>query len=159
VFIRLTDYTAIGAFNLVALTFLHYKGTGVTKKGTHFLTYYPVFLVVFLAMSVQNAIAVLQGLFGVPSAFVRTPKFSLQRMATNSYLNNKVTGITILETLLMGYFIYGIGMSFYLRDYYMLLFFVMITLGLGILVYQALAAVSLKTIFVRVWPKLARPLH
>lgn len=158
-FIRLTDYTAVGAFNLVALTLLHYKGTGAANKGIHFLTYYPLFLLVFLGISVQNGIAVLQGLFGVPSAFMRTPKFSLQRTAGSSYLNNKVTAITIIETFLLCYFICGIGMSFYFTDYYMLLFFVMITLGLGILVYQALAALNMKSFFIRVWPKPARSLH
>ncbi|RYF85927.1 MAG: glycosyltransferase [Chitinophagaceae bacterium] len=145
VFIDLTNYTVIGAFNMAALGYLYYASTpNSPKKGLRFLTYYPLFLVVYLAMSVQNAIAVIQGFAGMKSAFHRTPKFNTQAAITNHYFNRKSGWMIYVEAAIFFYFIYGIGMSFYYGDFFLLFFFVLMCSGLMILVYQSLPTFTIK---------------
>jgi hypothetical protein len=108
------------------------------KNGNSFWTYYPAFLVIYMGLSVQNAIAVMQGLAGKASAFIRTPKASSATVAHNMYLERRVNWITLVELGVFFYFIYGISVSFYLGDYFMLLFFLMISYGVGFIVYESL---------------------
>jgi len=135
-FIPLTNYTVLGAINLIALTLIHYKGTNASKNDKGFFSYYPLFLIIYLGMSVQNAIAVMQGLMGKPSPFVRTPKTS--GSSSHSYLNKKISWLTILEILMLIYFLSGILLSFWFEDYFLLFFFMMMCGGLGLLVYKSL---------------------
>jgi cellulose synthase/poly-beta-1,6-N-acetylglucosamine synthase-like glycosyltransferase len=140
-FIHLLWYTLIGAFNLAALTFIYYKNsTTVEHNIKKFLLYYPLFLVVYLAMSVQNSIAVLQGFFGKKSEFVRTPKFH-NTSGLYAYVSKSINWITGIETALLIYFFYGIYFSFLYKDFFFLLFFLLMCWGLLILVYQSLKPV------------------
>jgi cellulose synthase/poly-beta-1,6-N-acetylglucosamine synthase-like glycosyltransferase len=138
-FITLTEYSLVSSFNLVALTCIYYHGSR-NKKGdgkTSFLKDYSLFLVVYMGLSVQNAIAVLQGLSGKKSPFIRTPKFAT--IKSDRYLTKKINWINVLEVLMFCYFICGIILSFYLGDYFLLLFFCMISYGLGFILYHTIA--------------------
>lgn len=139
-FITLTQYTLFTSFNLLALTLIYYNGTRSIRspEKVKFFKHYPLFLVIYMGLSVQNALAVIQGLSGSQSAFIRTPKFSTTVLHT-SYLKRKINWITLLELAILCYFLYGIGLSIYLGDYFMLLFFIMIGCGLSYLVYQSIA--------------------
>jgi cellulose synthase/poly-beta-1,6-N-acetylglucosamine synthase-like glycosyltransferase len=130
-FITLTHYGLVTSLNLVALTLIYYNGTRAAhQKGElSFSTHYPLFLVTYMALSVQNGIAVLQGLAGKASPFVRTPKGSNK----STYLKQKFSWINAVELALLCYFLFGIGLSFYLEDYFMLLFFCMMSYGLSFL--------------------------
>jgi hypothetical protein len=90
-----------------------------------------------MGLSVQNAVAVLQGFFGNTSVFVRTPKAAVTTAQNNSYLSKGFNWINSLEVFLLCYFFYGICLSVYLNDYFMMLFFLMITYGLGYIVFQS----------------------
>jgi cellulose synthase/poly-beta-1,6-N-acetylglucosamine synthase-like glycosyltransferase len=134
-FIALTNYTAIGAVNLVALAYLYYQSAETSpQKNLRFLRTYPLFVVVYLAMSVQNGVAVMQGLAGMQSPFVRTPK-STNGSTQQSYVSLKVSWITLLEAGLLLYFLYGICLSVYYHDYFLLFFFVLMCWGLVILLW------------------------
>lgn len=147
-FIQLTNYTAIGALNLAALAYLYYNSNEAIKKNKlKFLLNYPLFVIVYLAMSAQNTVAVLQGLTGVRSAFVRTPKSKSGSSGTNQYISQKINWLTVFEACLIGYFFYGIGLSIFLEDYFMLLFFFMISAGLMVLVYHSVKTISFKNLF------------
>ncbi|GAA4341253.1 glycosyltransferase [Flaviaesturariibacter amylovorans] len=134
-FVSLTEYSLFTGLNLVALTIVYHAGlhSRVTTEKPRFWRDYPLFLVVYMALSVQNAIAVLQGLSGHRSAFVRTPKkgSGLVRVAAARW-----TWINSVEAVLFAYFLCGIGLSVWLGDYFLLLFFVMIASGLGYLLYH-----------------------
>ncbi len=147
-FINLTKYTLFTSLNLVALTLFYYNGTR-QQTGTsspHFWRHYPLFLVVYMGLSVQNTIAVIQGFFGAPSPFIRTPKFSTASTTGSGYFQNQLTWINGLETAVLLYFLAGIGLSFYLGDYFMLLFFSMICYGLGFIIYHSVAPLRQKSI-------------
>ncbi|HEU4471075.1 MAG TPA: glycosyltransferase [Flavisolibacter sp.] len=139
-FITLTHYTLVTSLNLVALTLFYYTGTKSSNSpGTvRFGTYYPLFLVIYMGLSVQNAIAVLQGFAGKHSPFVRTPKFAAVKAGENAYLRPKFNGINLLEIFLFSYFFTGIVLSFYFGDYFMLLFFLMMVYGLGFIIAHTL---------------------
>lgn len=139
-FVELTNYTALGVLNLVMLAFLYYKSTAeATNDRLRFWAYYPLFSVVYLAMSVQNAVAVIQGFAGKRSDFIRTPKTSSQATKQNSYIHSSVNWATMMELFFFLYFVYGIGLSIYYEDYFLLTYFFLMCWGLGILLYQSLS--------------------
>lgn len=137
----LSRYTVVTSINLVALTFFYYTGTATfTKNLPQFLRHYPLFLVVYMGLSVQNCCAVLQGFFGNSAVFVRTPKINISDAANNAYLSRRISWINVLELVLLCYFLCGIGLSVYLNDYFLVLFFVMIVAGLSFIIFQSVAA-------------------
>ena len=62
------------------------------------------------------------------------------------YASHKTGWSTWLELVLLVYFLYGIGLSFYLHDYFLIPFFVLMAWGLLILVAQTLALVNGKAV-------------
>jgi cellulose synthase/poly-beta-1,6-N-acetylglucosamine synthase-like glycosyltransferase len=100
-----------------------------------FLRRFPSFLIVSMGLSLHNGWAVLQGLSGRKSPFVRTPKFNvLSRQGdwrNNVYLKPSVGVITILEGILCLYFLFGIATGIYLRDSVLMFFHVMLAIGFG----------------------------
>jgi hypothetical protein len=147
-FIALTHYSLFTSVNLVALTLFYYNGskTADTPKAVKFFTYFPLFLVVYMAMSVQNAFAVVQGLFGSRSAFIRTPKSDQKGAQQNTYFKRRLNWINGAEIVTLCYFLYGIALSFYLGDYFMMLFFVMISSGLAFIISQSFLLIASKAI-------------
>jgi cellulose synthase/poly-beta-1,6-N-acetylglucosamine synthase-like glycosyltransferase len=143
-FIFLTKVTLFNSFNLIALTLFYYHGTkeNGSSESNSFWTHYPLFLVVYLGLSMHNAIAVMQGFFGAPSPFVRTPKFNTTSANNNSYLKKRFNWINGLEVGLLIYFLTGIFLSIYLNDYFMVPFFAMISYGLSFIIYQSLGLVQ-----------------
>jgi cellulose synthase/poly-beta-1,6-N-acetylglucosamine synthase-like glycosyltransferase len=77
-----------------------------------FIFQYLVFFPVILGLTFHNSLAVLEGYFGIKSAFVRTPKFNIQSNSdtwkTNQYLSKKLTFAMFAELLLVFYFAFGI---------------------------------------------------
>lgn len=136
-FILLTNIAAIGGLNLILLTTIFFRGVRSAGGDRQFTWYYPVFLVVYMALSVQNTVAVLQGLLGYRSAFIRTPKFAANKVALSSYLSRNKKSTHFLELLMLLYFMMGIGLSFYFSDHFFLLLFVMMSCGLAILVFRS----------------------
>jgi len=147
-FIALTHYSLFTSVNLVALTLFYYNGSKTADKpeAVKFFTYFPLFLVVYMAMSVQNAFAVVQGLFGSRSAFIRTPKSDQKAAQQNTYFKRRLNWINGAEIVTLCYFLYGIGLSFYLGDYFMMLFFVMISSGLAFIISQSFLLIASKAI-------------
>ena len=136
-FVALTNISAIGGLNLLFLTWIFSYGTKNGTSNAQFSRYYPIFLLVYMGLSVQNTVAVLQGMVGKPSAFLRTPKFHQNKAAVSAYLPQKWDVVNWLEVFFLLYFIAGILLSFYVGDYFFLLLFVMMATGLAILVFHA----------------------
>lgn len=134
-----SQYALVTSLNLVGLTLYYYHGTmSAAREKSEFFKHYPLFLVVYMALSVQNAFAVVQGLLGKRSVFIRTPKFNTTQVSGASYLKPSFTWINTVELGLLLYFLSGIMLSIYLQDYFLLLFFAMISYGLGFILYQQL---------------------
>jgi hypothetical protein len=100
-----------------------------------FLRRFPSFLIVSMGLSLHNGWAVIQGLFGKKSPFVRTPKFNVLSQQgdwrNNAYFKPSISVITILEGFLCLYFLFGIATGIYLHDTVLIFFHVMLALGFG----------------------------
>ncbi|RYZ56821.1 MAG: glycosyltransferase [Chitinophagaceae bacterium] len=135
-FITVTNFAAVGGINLVLLTLVFYQGNKANSEGKFWL-YYPVFMVVYMALSVQNTLSVLEGIFGKASPFIRTPKYASNAAATTSYFLKKGNHTLVAEIFLFLYFLGGIAASIYLQDYFYMLLFLFMLSGLGILLFHS----------------------
>jgi hypothetical protein len=99
-----------------------------------------------MGLSFHNGLAVLEGLIGRKTPFVRTPKFNVtdnkESWLGNSYIRSRLTGGAIMEGLLCLYFIFGIVAGVWLRDGGLIFFHLMLVLGFGSVFYF-----SIKTSF------------
>ncbi|MBN2731859.1 MAG: glycosyltransferase family 2 protein [Balneolaceae bacterium] len=110
------------------------RENGLTfKKAKDLVIMFPVFLSISMALSVHNSIAVIKGLAGRTSPFVRTPKFNVTKptdsWSDNKYLIKKLDAVSIIEGGLALYFLGGIVMAFIVGDLGMLPFHLMLFFG------------------------------
>jgi cellulose synthase/poly-beta-1,6-N-acetylglucosamine synthase-like glycosyltransferase len=105
----------------------------------YFFRIYPIFLSVMLGLSLHNALAVLEGLMGKKTPFVRTPKFNINTKKDTwkgkKYRPSGLTMMTVVEGLLALYFFFGCLMSFHLKDYGLLPFHLMLCYGFSTVFY------------------------
>lgn len=98
-------------------------------------------LSVFLGLSVHNALAVIEGLMGKKSPFVRTPKFNItdkkDSWKGNIYFSKKINPLTVIEGLLSLYFFAGLGLAFYFNDFALLPFHILLSLGFLLVFYYS----------------------
>ncbi|PSR56910.1 histidine kinase [Adhaeribacter arboris] len=107
------------------------------EKGiTSFFKFLPRFfwfLTFSLGLSLHNALAVLEGYLGIKTPFIRTPKFNLQKPTdswqNNAYRTGSINLLTLLEGLFAFYFLGGFLLAFHLRNYGLLPYHLMLTLG------------------------------
>ncbi|MEO6916726.1 MAG: glycosyltransferase [Chitinophagaceae bacterium] len=135
-FRSLSNILLASGVTLPVLFIYYYVGTITTLPRKMFWQHLPLFLSVYMALSVQNSVAVIQGLTGHSSPFVRTPKSS-GKMARN-YLDSQWTFINWIELLTAGYLLLVIILSVYWSDYFLILFLVMSLAGLAILLWPVI---------------------
>lgn len=113
------------------------------KAAGHFIFMFPLFLSVSMGLSLHNALAVAEGYAGKKTPFIRTPKFNIRSKSDkwqgNQYLLKAISPLTILEIILTLYFISGIVVSFYLNDYGLLPFHIMLAFGFGYVAFYSLS--------------------
>ena len=76
---------------------------------------FPIAMIVSLGMSYNNSQAVLQGIFGKKTAFIRTPKFNLNS-ENNSYRDHRKISKQIPEILLFIYFLFAVFAVIFFKD-------------------------------------------
>ncbi|HNP08014.1 MAG TPA: glycosyltransferase family 2 protein [Cyclobacteriaceae bacterium] len=106
-----------------------------------FFKLYPRFLIVSMGLSLHNAIAVIEGFIGKRTPFIRTPKFNIKSIKdswkNNEYLQTYFSPATLVEGLLSLYFLGGILLAIYLKDYDLVFFHVLLMLGYGGVFYYS----------------------
>jgi cellulose synthase/poly-beta-1,6-N-acetylglucosamine synthase-like glycosyltransferase len=111
---------------------LHGKGL---KSLFRFAGLFVVFFSVAMGFSLHNSLAVLEGHLGKKSAFIRTPKFNIEKVKDswkkNIYLNKKIHPNVFLEFLLSLYFGFAIFSAFLLEDFGLIVFHLMLCFGFG----------------------------
>ncbi|GIZ10159.1 cellulose synthase family protein [Flavobacterium sp. UMI-01] len=123
----------------------------VTYKSIHgggfrnFLDYLLMFITFYtiaMGFSFHNSVAVLEGLWGKKSEFVRTPKLNIEgrkdHWKQNSYLNSTVSKKIYFEGFLMLYFCFGIYSAVQLGDFSLVFFHLMLMLGYGYVFFQSI---------------------
>jgi cellulose synthase/poly-beta-1,6-N-acetylglucosamine synthase-like glycosyltransferase len=106
-----------------------------------FISLFPRFLIVSMGLSLHNGLAVMEGLLGIKTPFIRTPKFNIRKKGEawkgNQYLNIKLSPLTVLEGLCVLYFVFGIFLGIKLSDSGLIIFHSMLALGFGYVFYYS----------------------
>lgn len=135
---HLTTLIFATAITLPMLCVYYYFGTTKTFDRKTFWSHLPLFLMIYMALSVQNSIAAAQGLAGHISPFIRTPKSSGVSSKGQRYRQNEWTLLNTVELLTALYLLLGICLCILWQDYFLLLFLAMVFTGLAILLSQPL---------------------
>ena len=113
-------------------TFKNLRGGGF-KNFMKFTSLFFTFYSIAMGFSFQNSVAVLEGLFGKKSEFVRTPKLNIEALKDkwkeNSYISRKISRNTIAEGLLMLYFLFALYSGYVLNDFALYPFHLMLFVG------------------------------
>lgn len=138
-------FGSIFLFGFLSIGFFYWIAAKVIQPKdykSYFFKRFPLFLIFSMGLSLHNAIAVVEGLLGFKSPFIRTPKFNIfkkeDNWKTNEYIKPKFTFQILLEGLLCVYFTFGIVSGFQLKDYGLIFFHIMLALGFGIIFFHSL---------------------
>lgn len=122
------------------IVFKNLHGSGFS----HFIRYMKMFISFFslaLGFSLHNTLAVAEAYAGKKSAFIRTPKFNINKLTDswkgNQYLNSKMSVNTILEVFLLIYFGFGLYSAFSIHDFTLFPFHLMLFAGFGYIVVNS----------------------
>jgi cellulose synthase/poly-beta-1,6-N-acetylglucosamine synthase-like glycosyltransferase len=138
-----------GSFFISSTIFLafYYWNAYRDKKGNffgdlfRFIGRFVQFLTVSMALSLSNAVAVIEGYLGIKSSFVRTPKFNVAKkdeFKGNKYDKKSLSIINIAEGFLMVLFGFtAINRTIY-GDLGMVPFHSMLAIGYGIIFFSTL---------------------
>lgn len=133
--IFLFGFMSISLFYWVATKRFH-KDTAKT-----FLNLFPGFLMISMGLSLHNGLAVIEGLLGIKTPFVRTPKFNITHKGepwkNNVYVHPSLNFITLVEGVLCLYFLSGIVIGVYLQISVLIFFHVMLAIGFGSVFYYS----------------------
>lgn len=108
-----------------------------------FLGRFTAFLLFTMGLSLNNALATIEGFTGKRSDFIRTPKFnltnqkSIEHWSKFSYIRKGLAGQVILEFILLLYFISGIALGIYYQFYHLIPLHLMLVIGYGMIVYYS----------------------
>lgn len=111
-------------------------------RGIKFLLAFPLFLSVSMGLSLHNAIATLEGYFGIKSPFIRTPKFDIKNLKDSwkqkKYASSKISLVTVMEGIAFLYFATAIFLGIYLKDFAMIPYHALLFLGFGVVFFYTL---------------------
>ena len=134
-------YSIVFLVSILSIVFIYMASTFAREGFSirsffYFLWMLPTFLSLSMGMSLHNSVAVMEGLMGKKSAFIRTPKFNIRNKEDQwadkqVYIKNKVSALTITEGILSLYFIGGIVLAFVCKTPAFLIFHIMLALGFG----------------------------
>jgi cellulose synthase/poly-beta-1,6-N-acetylglucosamine synthase-like glycosyltransferase len=152
-YLHLRPYFDIMVFFIITsvIFFICYWNTYKNIQGGGFLNFlkyiklFFTFYTIAMGFSFHNSIAVLEGLWGKKSEFIRTPKFNIESLKDkwkdNVYISKKISKNIIVEGLLVIYFVFGLYSGYKLDDYALFPFHLMLLVGYGYVFYKSLRVV------------------
>ena len=123
------------------VVFKNIRGDGF-KNFIKYVGLFITFYAVAMGFSFQNSIAVLEGYFGKKSEFVRTPKFNIDKKNSwkdNIYISKKISKNTIVEGILVLYFVFGLYLGSYFKDLALFPFHLMLVFGFGFVFVRSIS--------------------
>lgn len=140
VFFQLASIFVLG---LLAMFYFHWKaarsGSEPMSKSS-FFKLFPLFMALSSGLSYHNTKAVLSGIIGLKTPFIRTPKMGWGRkLIANKYVNQRLSTSAFIELLLSIYFIGGIALGIYLHDYGLIPFHLVSAIGFGVISSYSIA--------------------
>jgi cellulose synthase/poly-beta-1,6-N-acetylglucosamine synthase-like glycosyltransferase len=122
-------------------TFKSVQGGGMISFIKYVLMFF-TFYSIAMGFSLQNTIAVLEGLMGKKSDFIRTPKLNIEALKDkwkeNIYISKKTSKYTFFEGILSLYFFYGLYSGYIFNDFGLFPFHLMLFLGFGFVFVKSL---------------------
>ena len=111
------------------------------KYITLFFTFYSI----AMGFSYHNTIAVLEGLAGKKSEFIRTPKFNIEdlkdKWKQNVYISTKISKNVIMEGILTLYFLFGLASAVHFNDYGLFPFHLMLFSGFAFVFIKSIRVI------------------
>ena len=127
------NFGSIFIIGFIAISYFYWIANKVESSKKGYFKYYFLFIAFSMGFTLNNGLAVVEGLIGKKTPFVRTPKFNIVGLngtwKENIYLNNKLTWITVMEGLLSIYFFAGIVIGLAVGDYGLILFHMLLSMG------------------------------
>ena len=137
IYLQIRDIMGL-VFYVVLLFFslsFYYQNSWNFKNTLYFILRFPLFLSATYGLSVHNSWAAVQGLLGIKSEFVRTPKLNEQNLkVANPYLNHSWSKLLIVETILAVYFIIGLVLDIRWQMYSLIPFHCLLIIGFSYMV-------------------------
>ncbi|MBK9270096.1 MAG: glycosyltransferase [Saprospiraceae bacterium] len=119
------------------------------KRLKRFGLLFPAFMAVSMGLSFHNSIAVIQGFLGKKSGFVRTPKFSIvhnkESFFDKSYFKSKLDWKLMIESFILMYFVFAIGLGIALEYFAFMMFHFMLMIGYGFNFIYSMRHLSFKS--------------
>ncbi|TDD95538.1 cellulose synthase family protein [Flavobacterium cellulosilyticum] len=126
--------TSILFFISYWVAFKNIQGGGF-KNFLKYIGLFFTFYTIAMGFSFHNTIAVLEGLWGKKSEFIRTPKFNIEdlkeKWKDNIYISKKISKNTIIEGILVLYFLFGLYSGYKLNDFGLYPIHLMLFFGFG----------------------------
>jgi hypothetical protein len=136
--------TTLIFFSCYWVSYKSLRGGGF-KNFINFTGLFFTFYTIVMGFSFHNTMAVLEGLLGKKSAFIRTPKLNIEALKDNwkdnIYLSKNISKNIIFESLLFFYFIFGLYSGFQLNDFALFPFHLMLSVGFGFVVYKSFKSI------------------
>lgn len=121
--------------------FIHARGN-FFQKLSGFLIRFPLFVSLFIGISLSNAFGIIQGYLGMKSAFIRTPKFNWssgeRKFVSNKYTQADINWVTVTEGLLVLYFLFGLVLAVQLENFVTIPLFLMAITGFSMVFMMSL---------------------
>lgn len=126
--------TSILFFISYWVTFKNIQGGGF-KNFIKYIGLFFTFYTIAMGFSLHNTIAVLEGLLGKKSEFIRTPKFNIEALKDkwkdNIYISKNISKNIIIEGFLVLYFLFGLYSGYKFNDFALYPFHLMLLFGFG----------------------------
>ncbi|MEO9803120.1 MAG: cellulose synthase family protein [Reichenbachiella sp.] len=143
---NLGSFFLLGFFSIATFYYVGLKQIEKVRTRVIFLKKFPLFLSFSMGLALHNAMAVMEGFLGFKTPFIRTPKFNIttknESWVSNQYIKTKLTWGTLLEGVLCLYFVMGIVSAWWLHDFGLIIFHIMLATGFGIIFFHSLKNVK-----------------
>ena len=141
---QLASFSIISLFCLGIFHYVSTVHTGYSSEGNrkYFYKTFPLYLMFSMGISLNNAIAVAEGLLGIKSTFIRTPKFNVSDNGSAGIIKTepaKKSRLLPFEIILTTYYLVaGTSIAFYNHDFSMWPYHLMLASGFGLICYFTL---------------------
>lgn len=120
---------------MIGYAFTYFKQNKLgLKSALQFLIQFFSFFALAMGLSVSNSKAILEGHRGKKSGFIRTPKFNVfdqTKKPKKPSIPPSLNFVNAVEIALFLYFIFAVGYAFYVVDFALLPFHLMLVFGFG----------------------------
>jgi cellulose synthase/poly-beta-1,6-N-acetylglucosamine synthase-like glycosyltransferase len=125
----------------ILITYFYWKSYSITsREKLSFAWKFPMFMGLTMSLGLNNSLAVVEGIIGKKSAFIRTPKYNISNKGTsqNPTFQSRITFINILEGVLALYFAAAIYLGYPLEHYGLIAFHLFLFFGYGLTTWTSI---------------------